>query len=197
MIPIKTAAELDKMRKGGLILSLVFDLVERIIQDGVNAKEIDDLIKTEIVRNGAYPSFLGYRGYKYSSCISRNEEVVHGLPTSNKVFLVGDICSVDIGVHFMGFHVDAARTYPVGAISNENRSLIRVAKEAFFKALGKGFKGNMRIHDVEVLRDENGKPYINLHGKAKRSTELLGVNSIHISISHDVEYSVAVVILER
>ncbi len=70
-------------------------------------------------------------------------------------------------------------------------------KEAFFKALGKGFKGNMRIHDVEVLRDENGKPYINLHGKAKRSTERLGINSIHISISHDVEYSVAVVILER
>ncbi len=70
-------------------------------------------------------------------------------------------------------------------------------KEAFFKALGKGFRGNLRIHDVEVLRDENGKPYINLHGRAKLSTELVGVTSIHTSISHDVEYSVAVVILER
>jgi holo-[acyl-carrier protein] synthase len=70
-------------------------------------------------------------------------------------------------------------------------------KEAFFKAIGRGFRGDMRIHDVEVLRDDNGKPYINLHGRARQSTDLLGVSSIHTSISHDVEYSVAVVILEK
>jgi holo-[acyl-carrier protein] synthase len=70
-------------------------------------------------------------------------------------------------------------------------------KEAFVKALGKGFRENIRILDIEVLRNEYGKPYITLHGKAKQSTELLGVNSIYTSISHDAEYSIAVVILER
>lgn len=70
-------------------------------------------------------------------------------------------------------------------------------KEAFVKALGKGFSGNIRILDLEVIRDGYGKPHITLHGGAKRSTDLLGVNSIHTSISHDAEYSIAIVILER
>jgi holo-[acyl-carrier protein] synthase len=70
-------------------------------------------------------------------------------------------------------------------------------KEAFFKAVGKGFKGNIRLVDIEVLRDEYGKPFVNLHGNAKQKAEAMEVSCIHASISHDGEYSVAVVILER
>lgn len=70
-------------------------------------------------------------------------------------------------------------------------------KESFVKALGTGFKSDLRIRDIEVLRDKAGKPYINLFGKAKQKIAELGVNRIHTSISHDGEYSIALVILER
>ncbi len=70
-------------------------------------------------------------------------------------------------------------------------------KEAFFKAIGKGIKGNSRMLDVEVLRDEYGKPYVNLHGKARQIAEMAGINSVHVSISHDGGYATAVVILEK
>lgn len=70
-------------------------------------------------------------------------------------------------------------------------------KEAFFKAVGKGFKSNIRMLDVEVLRDEYGKPYVNLHGKARRVAEMAGIHSVHVSISHDGDYATAVVILEK
>jgi holo-[acyl-carrier protein] synthase len=70
-------------------------------------------------------------------------------------------------------------------------------KEAFFKALEKGFKSDIRMLDIEVLRDEYGRPYANLYGKAKQVVDVMGINSIHVSISHDGEYSVAVVVLEK
>jgi holo-[acyl-carrier protein] synthase len=70
-------------------------------------------------------------------------------------------------------------------------------KEAFFKAIGRGFKDNIRMLDIEVLRDQYGKPYVNLHGKAKQAAEMTKVNSVHVSISHDGDYATAVVILER
>lgn len=70
-------------------------------------------------------------------------------------------------------------------------------KEAFFKAVGKGSKGNIRMLDVEVLRDEYGKPHVNLHGKARRIAEMAGIHSVHVSISHDGDYATAVVILEK
>jgi len=70
-------------------------------------------------------------------------------------------------------------------------------KESFAKALGTGFKGELRIRDIEVLRDQAGKPYVNLSGKAKEKIEKLGINRIHTSISHDGEYSIAFVILEK
>jgi holo-[acyl-carrier protein] synthase len=70
-------------------------------------------------------------------------------------------------------------------------------KEAFIKALGKGFRGNIQMFDIEILRDSYGKPYANLYRKAKQIVEIMAINSIHVSISHDGEYSIAVVILEK
>ncbi len=70
-------------------------------------------------------------------------------------------------------------------------------KESIAKALGSGFKGELRMRDIEVLRDKEGKPYVNLFGKAKQKVGELGVNRIHTSISHDGEYSIAFVVLEK
>jgi holo-[acyl-carrier protein] synthase len=81
--------------------------------------------------------------------------------------------------------------------SSERFAANFAVKEAFFKAIGNGFKGNIRMVDIEVLRDQYGKPYINLHGRAKQAAETAQINSIYVSISHDGDYATAVVILER
>lgn len=81
--------------------------------------------------------------------------------------------------------------------SSERFAANFAVKEAFFKAIGNGFKGNIRMVDIEVLRDQYGKPYINFHGKAKQVAETARINSVYVSISHDGDYATAVVILER
>lgn len=146
-IPLKTAEDLDKMRQGGQILSKVFKEVEKTIKIGMSAFALDQFIFKMIVDLGGKPSFLGYKGYKYSSCISVNEEVVHGLPTEAKYFLSGDICSVDIGVHYKGFHVDAARTFMMDPVDEDIKKLVAVTEESFFKGIEKAIPGN-RLGDI-------------------------------------------------
>jgi len=81
--------------------------------------------------------------------------------------------------------------------SSERLAANFAVKEAFFKALGKGFKGNIRMLDIEVIRDEYGKPYVNLYGNAKQVAEMMGIKSVYVSISHDCDYATAVLILEK
>ncbi len=80
--------------------------------------------------------------------------------------------------------------------SSERFAANFAVKEAFFKAVGGGFKTNIRLLDIEVLRDKYGKPYVNLYGKAKYVSEIMKMNVIHVSISHDGDYATAVVVLE-
>ncbi|MGE4169295.1 MAG: type I methionyl aminopeptidase [Candidatus Margulisiibacteriota bacterium] len=149
MIPIKTEADLAIMREGGKILARVFEAVEKEIRVGVNAGFLDTKVQEIIASYGAKPSFLGYKGYKHATCISKNEEVVHGIPYPDKVLYPGDICSIDIGVYFKGFHVDAARTFPVGDVTPEVQHLITVTKESFFKAVAFAKEGN-RLGDISA-----------------------------------------------
>ena len=147
MIKIKNEHELATMIKGGQILSAVFEEIKNYIQAGVNAAFLDNLIAKNIRDWGAQPSFLGFNGYKYSSCISLNEEVVHGLPHVEKILKIGDICSVDIGVLYDGYHVDAARTYILEPVSDEIRKLVRVTEEAFHLGAAQVRPGN-RFGDI-------------------------------------------------
>ena len=140
-VRLKTEKEVDAMRKAGKILASVFDLIADHVKPGVSAKELDDLIHKTIVEANAKPSFYGYRGFKYASCISKNEEVVHGIPHADKIMLEGDICSIDIGVHYSGYHADAARTFAVGHINNEAKRLIDVTRESFFEAIKEALPG--------------------------------------------------------
>ena len=146
-IVLKSQEDLQKMRGGGKILAQVFSIVRDVLAVGMSAQALDATIYNTIIRLGAKPSFLGYRGYKYSSCISKNEEVVHGIPHASKIFYPGDICSVDIGVYFQGFHVDAARTYMLEVSDPLVSKLVRVTEESFFKAIAYAIPGG-RLGDV-------------------------------------------------
>lgn len=153
MIVLKTRAEIELMREAGRILARARRLAAELVRPGVTTGELDDLIHQTIIDAGATPSFLGYQGsgpspFPKSSCLSVNEEVVHGIPGS-RVLNEGDIIGIDIGVYKDGYHADSAMTFPVGAVSEETQTLLRVTREALQKGIDKAHVGN-RIGDISA-----------------------------------------------
>lgn len=146
MITIKSASELDTMRKSGEILKKTFEVISRHLKSGIITAEIDDIAKDFILKNNAFPSFLNFNGYPKSICISIDEEIVHGIPGKRKLE-DGQIVSIDIGVNFKGFNTDAARTYGIGKISKEKQQLIDVTDQCFFEAV-KDLKAGSRVNDI-------------------------------------------------
>ncbi len=143
---IKSRAEIELMRESGRIVAKTLRICSEHIKPGVTPKELNDLADQLIREEGGIPSFLGYRGFPASACISVNETVVHGIPTGVPL-KEGDIISLDLGVVKDGWHGDGAWTYPVGKVSPEASRLMRVTKEALMQGISKAKPGN-RIGDI-------------------------------------------------
>lgn len=146
-ISIKSEREIGLMREAGKILAQVHDELEQFIEPGISTKDIDKKGEELIRSFGCIPSFLNYHGYPASICVSINEEVVHGIPSPNRIIKEGDIVSLDAGVIYNGYHSDAARTHAVGEISNEARKLIDVTKNSFFEGIKYAKAGN-HLYDI-------------------------------------------------
>lgn len=141
-IEIKSAREVELMTEAGRILEIVHNELGKALHTGMSTLEIDRLGE-EIIRSyGCTPSFLNYNGYPASICVSVNEEVVHGIPSSKRILKEGDIVSLDAGVIYKGYHSDAARTHGIGEISKEAEQLIRVTRECFFEGIKYAREGN-------------------------------------------------------
>ena len=147
MVTVKTAQEIELMRKANLIVRDTLNLLEEKIKPGMTTKQLDKIAHDYITKCNAVPSFLGYEGYPASICVSIDEEVVHGIPSSERYIEEGQIVSVDIGSIYKGYNGDAARTFPVGKISPEKQQLINVTKQSFFEAV-KIIKEGVRLGDV-------------------------------------------------
>lgn len=146
-IVIKSQKEIELMREAGRILALTHEELRKAIKPGISTYEIDR-IGEEVIRSyGCIPSFLNYNGYPASICVSVNEEVVHGIPSKERILKEGDIVSLDAGVIYEGYHSDSARTYGVGEIDEKSADLIRVTKESFFEGL-KACKPGNHINDI-------------------------------------------------
>ena len=141
-ISIKSAREIELMTEAGRILSIVHDELEKALRPGMTTKEIDTLGEEVIRSYGCVPSFLNYNGYPASVCVSVNDEVVHGIPSHNRIIKEGDIVSLDAGVIYKGYHSDAARTHAVGEISKAAADLIKVTEECFFEGIKYAKEGN-------------------------------------------------------
>lgn len=148
MIIIKSDMEIQYMRNAGKVVAETLAIIEQVIKPGINTAEIDKLAEEFIIKQGAHPSFKGYCGFPASICTSVNDEVVHGIPTT-RILLEGDIISIDCGAILNGYHGDAARTFPVGKVSNEASMLIEVTKNSFFKGVEKAIVGN-RLSDISA-----------------------------------------------
>lgn len=134
MVHIKNDEEIVLMRKAGKIVGDTLKLIESLIREGVTTKYLDHKAEEYIVKSNGKPSFKGYYGFPSTLCISVNDQVIHGIP-SDRVIKDGDIVSVDCGANIYGFHADAARTFPVGNVSEEGRLLIDTTRESFFQSL--------------------------------------------------------------
>ena len=147
MIIPKTPEEIKIMRRCGKIVAEFFEEVEKIIRDGVSAKEIDKLAWEIAEKRGGKPSFYGYKGYPAAVCVSINNEVIHGIPDEKKIIREGDVVSVDYGVFYNGFHTDAAKTYIVGRVPERVKLLVDVTRNALYEAI-KFVKPGMRTGDL-------------------------------------------------
>lgn len=157
-IIIKNQDEIELMREAGKILAYVHEELGKAIRPGMSTKEID-MIGEELIRGkGCIPSFLGYEGYPASVCVSVNEEVVHGIPSNDRIVREGDIVSLDTGVIYKGYQSDAARTHILGCVSDEIRQLVKVTQESFFAGIKYAKAGN-HLYDISKAIDAYIKPY--------------------------------------
>ncbi len=134
-VTIKSAKEIELMREAGKILAAVHEELGEAIKPGMSTKDIDILGEKLIRGYNCIPSFLNYQGYPASICVSVNDEVVHGIPTHDRILQEGDIVSLDAGVIYNGYHSDAARTHMVGEVSKEAKQLIEVTRQSFFEGI--------------------------------------------------------------
>ena len=154
MVTIKSKKEIELMKEAGKVTALVHKAIEEAIKPGITTLDLDKIAEQTMKKYGAISAEKGYdpgiRGippYPASTCISVNDEVIHGIPSKNKIIKEGDIVSVDLVALKNGYNGDAARTYMVGNVSKEAKRLVEVTKQAFFEGIKYARKGN-RLGDI-------------------------------------------------
>lgn len=147
MIPIKNEKELDLMRVSSKITSEALTFIRSFIKPGISTGELDEKIEKFIHSKNARPAFKGLYGFPANACISVNEEVVHGIPSSKRILQEGDIVSIDIGVEKNGYFGDAAFTFSVGEISQDKKDLMRITWEALNNGI-ENAKAGQRLQDI-------------------------------------------------
>ena len=146
MIHYKSHAETELIRESCKIVNDAIALVASLIKPGVSTMELNDKAEEYIRSKGATPSFKNYNGFPYACCISVNDAVVHGFPTTDKL-KEGDVISVDVGAYKNKFHGDSAYTFALGEIPGEVKELMRKTKESLYKGIEKAIVGN-RVGDI-------------------------------------------------
>ncbi|MCY4136376.1 MAG: type I methionyl aminopeptidase [bacterium] len=161
---VRSAAEIDAMRKAGQMAAEVLLFAGELVAPGVTTDSIDSQVHEEIVRRGAYPSPLNYRGYPKSVCTSINEVICHGIPDS-RALADGDIVNIDVTVFLDGVHGDTSVTFEVGEVDDHSRLLVRETRDAMYlgigavrngaavNAIGRAIETHARAHRLGVVRE--------------------------------------------
>lgn len=146
LIVLKSEREIQAMHESGKILAACHREIAKLIQPGVTTWEIEEFVEAYLKQHGAKPEQKGYKGYKYATCASINEEICHGFPRKTPL-KSGDIVTIDMVVNYNGALSDSAWTYPVGKVSKETEHLLAVTKESLYRAIEVAVAGN-RIGDI-------------------------------------------------
>jgi methionyl aminopeptidase len=147
VIQIKSRDQLAVMREAGLVVGRTLQRLTEAVTPGMTTADLDAIAEESIRSAGATPSFKGYQGFPATICTSVNEEIVHGIPSPDKVLHEGDIISIDCGAIVDGWHGDSAVTVPVGEITPELQRLIEVCEESMWRGIGAGL-AEARLSDI-------------------------------------------------
>ena len=140
-VRVKSPEEIELMKEAGRILANVHEELRKALRPGMTTLDIDKLGEKIIRDYQCIPSFLNYNGYPASICVSLNDEVVHGIPSADRIIEEGDLVSLDAGVIYKGYHSDSARSYVIGE-NPEAQRLIDVTKQSFFEGIKYARAGN-------------------------------------------------------
>lgn len=161
MAKYKTKEEIADLRISGKRLAFVLQEVKKIIKPGVTTLELDELAEKLIRAEGDIPPFLNYtphgarNPFPASLCVSVNDEIVHGIPSKDRVLKEGDIVSIDLGVSHNGMITDAALTVPVGKVSPQIEKLISDTERSLYEGI-KAAKVGRRIGDISAAIEKIG-----------------------------------------
>lgn len=147
MISLKSERELDQMRKAGSIVGRILSEMVKMVEPGISTLELDRFAESRCRDFKVLPAFKGYHGFPATVCISINDEVVHGIPSSKRILKKGDIVGLDFGVNCDGWYGDSARTVAVGSVSPEAQKLMDVTKESLQRGIEQCIEGN-RVFDI-------------------------------------------------
>ena len=195
MIQLKSPREIDTMAEGGRILAATLDVVRAAVRPGISTAELDAIAEEFIRRHeGALPAFKGLYGFPATLCTSVNNEIVHGVPSRQRVLQEGDIVSIDVGVKYKGYYTDSAATVPVGTVDETTRRLLDVTQHALDAGISAAVAGN-HVGDIgaavqKVVEDArfsvvrtlvghgigvgpHEDPQVPNHGKPKRGPALV------------------------
>jgi methionyl aminopeptidase len=175
MVTIKKSEEIKILKQGGKILSSIVHQVAQEAQEGITTLELDGIAEKLFEKSGGSPSFKGFSGYPATTCISVNEELVHGIPRKDKVIKKGDIVSIDIGLKYKGLFTDMAVTVPIGKIPKKTQKLVKVTKKAL---------------DIGIEELKPGNTIGDIGYAVQKYVESLGYSVVRSLVGHGVGYKV-------
>lgn len=159
MIIVKSPREIKLMKEAGRVVGLVFKTLEEKIHAGMSTKDVDAIVEQVMLENDCTPAEKGYYGYPAASCVSVNETIIHGIPSSKIILHDGDIVSVDIVATYKGYMADACRTFKVGTITERAARIMEVTKQAFFEGISV-IRPGVHLGDVSSAVQK----YVESHG---------------------------------
>lgn len=154
---IKNAKQIEGIRKAAEINSGLLDLAEENIKEGMTTEEINKMVHKYTIDHGAIPADLNYEGFPKSVCISINDEVCHGIPSTDRILKDGDIVNVDATTNLNGYFADASRMFMIGNVSEENKKLVQVTKECLEKAISIIKPFETTLGDIGAIIAEHAK----------------------------------------
>lgn len=157
LIQVKNAHEIELVSEACQISNAALWAVEDYVKPGVTTKELDNIMQKFIIAAGAKPSFK-MNGFPACACISVNEQVIHGIPSSSRKLVDGDIVSIDVGAYYNGFHGDNAYTFMVGNVAPETANLCKVTEECLYKGIEQAKPGN-RVGDISHAVQEHAESF--------------------------------------
>jgi len=162
MIQLKTKDDIKHIKESGSVLCTLFDNLDKWISPEMTTWDINQFCANYILKHGYHASCLGYEGYPSETCISVNEEVIHGIPSKEKIVKTGDIISVDIVIDKNGnYFSDSTRTFIIGGKTDpKSERLVKVTKECLSRGIEAANKSRARLHDIGAAvfnhADSNG-----------------------------------------